>query len=207
TVLAWKGYTIYVDPVNGASAYAGLPRADLVLVTHSHGDHFDSATITGIKGTKVLILAPANVQSSLPTSLKTNSQVMINGSTTNVPGITIDAIPSYNFTSGNHPKGVGNGYVLTIGGRRFYFAGDTDDIPEMRALSGIDVAFLPAYAQFTMSAAKAADAARQFKPRIVYPYHYASPTATAAQATPTANQMKQLIGTDLGIEVRLRKWY
>ena len=115
-------------------------------------------------------------------------------------------MPAYNTTAGKekfHPKGRDNGYVLTIGGKKVYIAGDTEDIPEMRSLKGIDIAFLPMNLPYTMSVEKAADAIREFKPKIVYPYHYRSGDGSKADF----EQLKKLVGEGSGVEIRVREWY
>jgi len=196
-VMVWNGKTIYNDPVGGAAPYQGLPRADLILVSHSHGDHFDSTTLNAVKGTNAVIVAPSAVFNSLSAALKNLTIVQTNGSTTNVMGLTIDSVPAYNSF---HPRGTGNGYVLTIGGKRIYMTGDTGDIPEMRALQDIDVAFVCMNLPYTMSIDKAASAVREFRPRVVYPYHY------QGYQDSDINNFKRMVGTDLGVEVRLRKW-
>jgi len=200
-VLNWNGITIYSDPVNGSTPYKGLARADLILVTHSHGDHFDSATINSVTNTNAVIIAPQAVFNSLTTAQRKLARVMTNGAVTTFGDITIEAVPAYNLTSNFHPKGQGNGYVLTVGGRRIYISGDTEDVPEIRALTNIDVAFLCMNLPYTMSITKAVSTARQFEPAIVYPYHYQGYSST------DLNTFKRQVGTDLGIEVRLRPWY
>jgi L-ascorbate metabolism protein UlaG (beta-lactamase superfamily) len=201
-VMIWNGKTIYNDPVGPAATYQGLPRADLILVSHIHGDHFDSSgsTLNSVKGSNAVIVAPQAVFNMLSATLKNLTIVQTNGSTTNVMGLTIDAVPAYNS---NHPRGTGNGYILTIGGKRIYMSGDTEDIPEMRSLQGIDVAFLCMNVPFTMSVNQAASAVRDFHPRVVYPYHYRNQDSSFANL----NSFKQQVGTDLGVEVRSRKWY
>ena len=126
---------------------------------------------------------------------------MANGEKTEVEGIAIEAVPAYNITAGKesfHPKGRDNGYVLTLGGKRVYIAGDTEDTAEMRALKDIDIAFLPMNLPYTMSVPKAADAIRAFKPKIVYPYHYRSGDKTKADM----EEFKKLVGADSGVEIR-----
>lgn len=197
-VMTWEGKTIYSDPVGATSDFAGLPRADLILVTHGHGDHFNAGIISAVRGSNAVLLVPQIVYSSLPANLKAIATVMANGGSTNLLGLTVDAVPAYNLTSNNHPKGQGNGYVLTMAGARIYISGDTEDIPEMRSLSEIDIAFVCMNLPFTMSVDKAADAVRAFQPRVVYPYHYRGSDV---------NRFKQLVGADREIEVRLRAWY
>jgi L-ascorbate metabolism protein UlaG (beta-lactamase superfamily) len=191
---------IYNDPVGGATPYAGLPKADLILVSHSHGDHFDSATLNTVRGPSAVIIAPQAVFNSLSTTLKALTTVLTNGASANVIGLTIEAVPAYNA---NHPKGAGNGYVLTLGGKRIYMSGDTGNIAEMRALQDIDVAFVCMNLPFTMSVNDAATAVRAFRPKVVYPYHFRNQDGSQSSLT----TFKRLVGADLGIEVRVRKWY
>jgi L-ascorbate metabolism protein UlaG (beta-lactamase superfamily) len=189
-VLEWNGKMIYNDPDDDtayAATYLGLPKADLILVSHSHGDHFSASKIDAVRGPAAVIIAPQSVYNGL-------------SPTASVQGLTVEAVPAYNA---NHPRPTCNGYVLTIGGKRLYFSGDTGDIPEMRTLSDIDVAFLCMNVPFTMTVDQAAAAVRVFRPRVVYPYHYRNQDGTFANL----NRFKSLVGIDLGVEVRLRKWY
>lgn len=202
-VVGWNGRVVYVDPVGGAAAFAGLPKPDLMLVTHQHGDHFNAATLEAVRQTTTLLVAPAAVYAMLSTALKNITVPLANGESTNwtsLGGLGVAAVPAYNA---NHPKGAGNGYVLTLGGRRVYFSGDTEDVAEMRALPGIDAAFLCMNVPFTMTVDKAASAVRDFRPRWVYPYHYRNQDGTFANL----ERFRQLVGSDSGVEVRLRKWY
>jgi len=133
-------------------------------------------------------------------------KVLANGDKTELGAIAIEAVPAYNTTPGRdkfHPKGRDNGYVLTMGGKKVYVAGDTEDTPEMRALKGIDVAFLPMNLPYTMSIEKAADAIRQFRPKIVYPYHYRGADGSKANLA----ELKKLVGEDIGVEIRTPDWY
>lgn len=202
-VLEWKGTMIYVDPVGGASPFQDLPRADLVLITHGHSDHLHTGTIDSVRGTNATLVTTSGVYGSLTAAQKAIATVLTNGASATVNGIAIDAVPAYNLTTSHHPKGVGNGYILTIGGKRIYIAGDTEDTPELRALRNIDIAFLPVNQPYTMSVEKAASAIREFRPKVVYPYHYRNATGTYSDL----NALKTQVGADLGIEVRLRKWY
>jgi len=202
-VFTWNGKTIYNDPVGGAAPYAGLPKADLILVSHSHSDHFHSDTLNAVRGSNCVILAPQAVYSGLPTSpttLRNITTIMTNGASTEVIGISVQAIPAYNS---DHPLGTGNGYVLTLGGKRVYFTGDTGNIPEMRALRDIDIAFLCINVPYTMTVNDATNAARAFRPKVVYPYHYRDQSGAVTNAA----AFKERLGFDPGIEVRLRKWY
>jgi L-ascorbate metabolism protein UlaG (beta-lactamase superfamily) len=209
-VMRWNGKTVYADPVGGAKQFAELPKPDLVLVTHIHGDHFDPKTLDAVilAGQKPVLIVPKSVDEKIPDSLRAKAtvQVLANGEKTDVAGISVEAVPAYNTTAGKerfHPKGRDNGYVLTLGGKKVYIAGDTEDIPEMRALKDIDIAFLPMNLPYTMSVAKAADAIRAFKPKIVYPYHYRSGNGTKADM----EELKRLVGAESGVDIRARDWY
>ena len=196
--MAWKDKTIYVDPVGGGKRFDGLPKPDLILVTDIHGDHLDAGTLEAIGGSATIV-APAAVAEKLPEKLQTT--VLANGESKSVAGISVEAVPMYNLTADRlkfHNKGRGNGYVVTLGGKRVYISGDTEDIPEMRALKNIDVAFVCMNLPYTMTIEQAAGAVREFKPKIVYPYHYRGSDT---------EKFKQLVGSDGGVEVRLRDWY
>jgi L-ascorbate metabolism protein UlaG (beta-lactamase superfamily) len=133
--------------------------------------------------------------------LRNSATILTNGQTGELLGVKIEAIPMYNLTTERlkfHDKGRGNGYVATLGAKRIYLSGDTEDIPEMRALKNIDVAFVCMNLPYTMTVEQAAQAVRAFKPRIVYPYHYRGSDI---------NKFKELVGTDAGVDVRLREWY
>jgi L-ascorbate metabolism protein UlaG (beta-lactamase superfamily) len=198
-VLGWKGTTIYVDPVGAAGALSDLPKPDLVLITDIHGDHLDARMLGRICGADTCIVAPAEVVQQLSESLRAKAKSLKNGDTTNVGGIRIEAVPMYNLTQDRlrfHSKGRGNGYVLELGGKRLYISGDTEDIPEMRSLKSIDVAFLCMNLPYTMTVQQAADAVRAFRPKIVYPYHYRGSDV---------EEFKRLVGE--AAEVRLRDWY
>jgi L-ascorbate metabolism protein UlaG (beta-lactamase superfamily) len=202
-VMKWQGKMIYNDPTNGAPPYAGFPRADLILVSHDHGDHFSSSTLDAVRTSNTVIVVPNYVYTNvngLSAAQRTLAVVLTNGASTNLLGLTITAVPAYNA---NHPVGRGNGYVLTLGGKRLYMSGDTGDIPETRALTNIDVAFLCMNVPFTMDHTNAASVVRAFRPAVVYPYHYKNQNGSF----PDLNDFKRRVGQDLGIEVRLRKWY
>jgi len=190
------GKVIYVDPSQGD--YDGLPPADLVLLTDIHGDHMDPKTLAKVKKASTVVIAPAAVAKTM-----TEAQVMANGETKKWDKWSIEAVPMYNLKRGPsegklfHDKGRGNGYVLTYGGKRFYFSGDTEGIPEMRALKNIDVAFVCMNLPYTMPPEEAAEAVRAFKPKVVYAYHY--------KGSDLAVFAKGLEGS--GVEVRQRDWY
>ena len=190
------GKVLYLDPAQGN--YEGLPAADAILITDIHGDHLAPAVAAKLKKAGTVVFAPEAAAASLP-----GASVIRNGETRSWEGWTIEAVPMYNLTRGPaagqlyHPKGRGNGYVLGYGGKRFYFSGDTENIPEMRALRQIDVAFVCMNLPYTMTPEEAAAAVRAFHPRIVYPYHYRGQDPGVLE--------KALRGS--GIEVRLRNWY
>lgn len=200
-VMRWNERMIYNDPVGGALPYKALPQADLILISHAHPDHLDGAALRAITQTGTVIIGSAAVWSSLSPTLKALTIPLAYGGRTNVMGLTVEAVPAYN---GNHPKGSGNGYVVTIGDRRIFISGDTGNITEMRALTDIDVAFVCMNLPWTMSVADAATAVRAFQPKVVYPYHFKD---TSSGTVSDVNGFKKRVGTDLGIEVRLRKWY
>jgi L-ascorbate metabolism protein UlaG (beta-lactamase superfamily) len=201
-VMSWNGLVIYNDPVGGATPYAAFPRADLILVSHDHSDHYDSATLKAVRKTNgtTIVIAPRAVYTVLSADLKGITTVLTNGTSTNVFGIQIDAVPAYNSY---HPKWTGNGYVLTMGAKRVYMTGDTGALDEMKSLPEIDVAFVCMNIPFTMTASQAATIVRQFAPRVVYPYHYHNQDGTYTDL----NLFRQQLGTDRAIEVRVRKWY
>src|SRR6185312_2514818 len=175
-VLTAGGKTIYADPVGGAVKYQGLAAPDIILVTDIHGDHFDPATLHAIRREGTVLIVPQAVADRLPDQDKSGIVILANGADKQVAGIGISAIPMYNLPAGNpnamHTKGRGNGYVLTVNGNKIYLSGDTEDIPEMRSLQGIDVAFVCMNLPYTMDIRHAADAVLAFKPKIVFPYHY-----------------------------------
>lgn len=192
----FAGKTVYVDPYAKVGDYGAMPPADLVLLTHEHGDHLDPAALARITGPDTPIIETGACLEKLG-----RGTVLENGQATEVLGIGIAAVPAYNIQhkreSGEpfHPKGRGNGYVLTFGGLRVYVAGDTEDVPEMAGLAGVDVAFLPMNLPYTMTPEMAAHAARMVRPKVLYPYHY-------GDADP--RKLATLLAGD-GIEVRVRE--
>lgn len=200
-VMAWDGKIIFVDPTGGAARYREFPAPDVIVITDIHGDHQDVSTLNGLDTAKAQLVVPSAVNANLPLRLKGQATVLANEESGSVAGIDIEAIPMYNITSGRtqyHSKGRGNGYVLTFAGLRVYVSGDTEDIPEMRSLDAIDVAFLCMNLPFTMDVNQAAAAVREFQPKVVYPYHH--------RGSNMANFTSQ-VGSDLPVEVRLRNWY
>jgi len=202
-VLSYHNKNIYVDPTGGAEAFKGIGAPDIILITDIHGDHFDVKTLDPIIDKKPVIVAPKAVADKL-TSLSDKVKLVIlnNGENKMVEGISITAIPMYNLPEGPdayHTKGRGNGYVLNIGDKNIYISGDTEDIPEMRALKNIDIAFVCMNLPYTMPVEQAAEGVLAFKPKIVYPYHYRGQNLDV---------FKTLVNKgDKNIEVRLRNWY
>ena len=202
-LMTWNGKIIYNDPDDDPAfegRYTGMPKADLILVSHSHTDHYSATKITGIRNTNGMVIAPPSIYNSMDATMRSFTISLANGASTNVLGLRVDAIPAYNA---NHAVGSGNGYVVTIGGKRIYFSGDTGNIPEMRALQDIDVAFLCMNIPFTMTPADAVSAVNAFRPKVVYPYHYRN----QGGSTTNAAYFKSQISPTSGIEVRLRAWY
>ena len=189
---------IYVDPVGGAALYQDLPAPTAILITHGHGDHFDLPTLEAIAG-DAPILTTQEVYGKLPPALAANARALANGDSADLVGIPLEAVPAHNTTPERmqyHPVGVGNGYLLTFGDKVIYIAGDTEPTPEMLALSGVEIAFLPMNLPYTMTVEQAAEAINTFKPRVVYPYHHRGSDLEALKAA-----------VDEGIEVRIANWY
>ena len=197
TLIEAGGKTIYLDPAKPAKL-SDQPKADLILITDIHGDHMDPSSIASVSKSGTEIIASTAV-----TKTVTNATPLANGQSKSWQGWTIEAIPAYNLKRGPEPgklfhdQGRGNGYVLTYGGKRFYFSGDTEGVPEMRALKNIDVAFVCMNLPYTMPPEEAADAVKAFHPKIVIPYHYRGSDLSVFK--------KGLEGT--GIEVRELNWY
>jgi len=190
-----NNYYIYIDPVRSSGSYDNLPKADLILVTHEHGDHLDTELISDLRKESTIMLSNQNSASKIPWA-----QIMKAGDKNMINGINIEAVPAYNIVNVRspgqpfHPKGVGNGYVLSFGDKRFYVAGDTENTPEMKELKNIFVAFLPMNLPYTMTPAMVADAAKAFKPLILYPYHYSD--------TDTTEIINLLKNTDITVKIR-----
>jgi L-ascorbate metabolism protein UlaG (beta-lactamase superfamily) len=196
-MFSFGGKTIHVDPWSKLADYATLPKADLILITHEHPDHLDAPALAAIRTDKTELITTKTCAEKL-----TGAIVMNNGEVKTVQGLAVEAVPAYNIVNmrseGNpyHPRGNGNGYVITFGDKRVYVAGDTENIPEMRQLKGIDVAFLPMNLPYTMTPEMAADAARGLQPKILYPYHFGETDIAKLQA---------LLQDEKGIEMRIRK--
>ncbi|MEO6868581.1 MAG: MBL fold metallo-hydrolase [Ginsengibacter sp.] len=205
-VLDFNNVAIYVDPVNGADTYKNLKKPDLVLITHIHGDHFDMKTLSGLDLSQTTLVVPQSVADKMPAECKSKIVVLHNGDSSVLKGIPIMAFAMYNMPGDStiyHPKGKGNGYVLNLGGKRFYISGDTEATPEMKNLKNIDVAFICMNLPYTMDVPQAASGVLAFKPKIVYPYHYRTPKGFS-----DVEKFKSLVNAgDPAIDVRLRNWY
>ncbi|MFB0565099.1 MAG: MBL fold metallo-hydrolase [Candidatus Aminicenantaceae bacterium] len=196
-MLTFGGKIIHVDPISRVADYSQFPKADLILLTHHHGDHLDSKVIDILRTEKTDLVLTQKCAEKIE-----GGTVMQNGEAKSIQGLKIEAVPAYNIVNMRnsgvpfHPKGEGNGYILTFGDKRVYIAGDTENIPEMKALKNIDIAFLPMNLPYTMSPEMVADAARAFVPKILYPYHYGG--------TDTSKLLELLKGLK-EIEIRIRK--
>jgi L-ascorbate metabolism protein UlaG (beta-lactamase superfamily) len=196
-MMVFGGRVIHVDPYSDVDDYGGLLKADLILLTHDHGDHMDPIALKAIRTDKTRIVLTQKCSEKV-----SGGTVMKNGDTLTVGGIKIEAVPAYNMVNKRpdgqpfHPKGEGNGYILTFGNTRVYVAGDTENTPEMKALREIDVAFLPMNLPYTMTPEMVTDAAKAFRPKVLYPYHYGE-TKTS--------RLVDLLREDRDIEVRIRK--
>lgn len=196
-VFAYGGKVIHVDPWTRLADYSKMPKADIILITHEHRDHLDSKAIEYLRTEKSVVILNKNSAVRIEGGI-----VMQNGDLHTFDGLKIEAVPAYNIvhmrSAGQpfHPKGAGNGYVITFGDKRAYVAGDTENIPEMKNLKDIDIAFLPMNLPYTMTPEMVAAAAKAIKPKILYPYHYGQ--------TDTSRVMN-LLKNAKGIEVRIRK--
>ncbi len=196
-MFSYKDKVVHVDPVSRMADYSRMPKADLVLVTHEHGDHFDPNAIKILRQQQTKLVLTKVCDEKV-----TGGAIMKNGDVLTIHGLKIEAVPAYNIIHKRpngepfHPKGLGNGYVVTFGETRVYVAGDTENIPEVKTLKKIDIAFLPMNLPFTMTPEMVADAAKAFEPRILYPYHY-------GQTDP--NTLATFLKDSKKIEVRIRK--
>lgn len=196
-MMRFGGKVIHVDPYSKLADYAKLPKADLVLITHEHQDHLDLVALQQVTTAKTVVVLTEKCAEKVKDGI-----IMKNGDVRKVEGITIEAVPAYNIVHKRdngqpyHPRGIGNGYVLTFADKRLYIAGDTENIPEMSLLKRIDIAFLPMNLPYTMTPEMVADAARAFRPTVLYPYHFGE--------TDTA-RIVALLKESRDIEVRIRR--
>jgi len=196
-MLTFHGKVIHFDPYGKMANYATLPRADIIFITHDHNDHFDLEALQSIQKKDTVVILPPICSEKIP-----EGWVVTNGERLDVEGIDVQVMPAFNMVNKRpdgqlfHPKGIGNGYVLTFGDKRVYVAGDTENIAEMKALRGIDCAFLPMSMPSTMSPEMVADAAKAFRPKILYPYHY-------KETDPS--RLTELMKDTPGVEVRIRQ--
>jgi L-ascorbate metabolism protein UlaG (beta-lactamase superfamily) len=197
----FNAMTIFVDPFGGAERYSHFDTPDLILITDIHRDHHSPETLAGLDTQNTLFVVPQAVADQME-EIPQNLLVLANGESAEVLGMQVSAIPMYNFPGDEtvrHVKGRGNGYIITFGDKTVYLSGDTEDIPEMRALTGIDIAFVCMNLPFTMDIYRASDAVIEFQPAVVYPYHHRGQDIEAFRGLVDA--------AGLNIEVRLRDWY
>ncbi len=207
-VFQWNGKTIFTDPYGGKDLYAAFGTPDLVFITDIHGDHLHFNTLDSLElSAETVLIGPKAVTDQLAEkNYKAKILTMANNETEEVMGIKVLALPMYNLpetTDSRHPKGRGNGYILNLKGTKVYVSGDTEDIPEMRNLQQIDVAFVCMNLPYTMDITQAASAVAAFQPRIVYPFHF-----RGKEGLSDVNAFKKLVAeATQNVEVRIRKWY
>jgi len=196
-MFTFGGKIIHVDPFSRLTDYSKQPQADMILLTHEHRDHLDLKALDSLRTDKTKIILTKNCAQQVKGGI-----IMQNGDVKTVDGLKIEAVPAYNLVHMRsegvpfHPKGNGNGYVITFSDIRIYVAGDTENIPEMKQLKNIDVAFLPMNLPYTMTPEMVADAARAFKPKVLYPYHY-------GKTDPS--KLVELMQDTPQVEIRIRK--
>jgi L-ascorbate metabolism protein UlaG (beta-lactamase superfamily) len=190
------GKVIHVDPYSALADYNIFPKADFILLTHEHRDHLDLKALNTVRTEKTVVMLTETCAKQVQGGI-----VMMNSDVKTAEGLKIEAVPAYNIVHKRdtgqpfHPKGLGNGYIITLGDKRVYVAGDTENVPEMKGLKNIDIAFLPMNLPYTMTPEMVAEAAKTFKPKILYPYHFGE--------TDTSKLVSLLKGTP-EIEVRIR---
>lgn len=196
-MFTYQGKVLYVDPYGDVADYSQLPKADAILVSHEHHDHLDPQALAAVRTDRTEVILNEAGAKQVEGGI-----AMRPGDTRTVQGIPVEAVPAYNVlhrrTSGEHfhPKGIGLGYVITFGDQRVYVAGDTENIPEMADLKDIDIAFLPMNLPYTMTSEMVAEAARSFRPKVLYPYHYGETNT---------RRIQELLQDEPDIEVRIRK--
>jgi len=205
-ILRHNNKTIFVDPYGGSNLYKNQKSPDIILITDIHGDHLDQKTLDSINTSNSIFIVPQAVADKLPEKYASQIVVLQNGQGVHRMDYYIQATPMYNLpevADSKHPKGRGNGYILTIENKRIYISGDTEDIEEMRRLQNIDVALVCMNLPFTMDINQAASAVLEFKPAIVYPYHF-----RGSEGFSNVAEFKKLVNSkNKAIDVRLRDWY
>jgi L-ascorbate metabolism protein UlaG (beta-lactamase superfamily) len=196
-LMFFNGMNIYVDVFGEVADYSKLPKADIVLFTHEHSDHLDPKALAAVRTDETILVHTKACSKEI-----TGGVEMRNGAVLMVEGILVEAVPAYNLIHTRkdgqlfHPKGIGNGYILNFGDTRVYIAGDTENIPEMKELQDIAIAFLPMNLPYTMTPEMVAEVANAFRPRILYPYHYGNTDVTKLE--------KLLMKGEKEIELRIR---
>jgi L-ascorbate metabolism protein UlaG (beta-lactamase superfamily) len=200
-IFEWNEIDIYVDPWGSADLYTEKSEPELILVTHPHGDHLSPETLAALDTENVTFIVPQVVADQMPEEYSGQTIVLSNGESHTFNSIKIDAVPMYNLPNegARHTKGWGNGYVITMGGKRLYVSGDTEDIPEMRQLENIDIAFVCMNLPYTMDIYQAASGVLEFEPKVMYPYHH------RGQDIERFKEVVDWEGKD--IDVRLKNWY
>ncbi|SFU73170.1 L-ascorbate metabolism protein UlaG, beta-lactamase superfamily [Pustulibacterium marinum] len=205
-ILETKYKRIFVDPVGHEEIFNTHGTPDIVLLTDIHGDHMNAETLNALHLSKSIIIAPKAVAEALPENLQSKIQIVNNDEKVEVSGVKIEAIPMYNLreeAKSFHTKGRGNGYVLKLANKKIYISGDTEDIPEMRNLHNIDIAFVCMNLPYTMTIDSAADAVLDFKPGIVYPYHFRGKNGKS-----DVKKFSSMVTEENeDIDVRILNWY
>ncbi|HCD52384.1 MAG TPA: MBL fold metallo-hydrolase [Balneolaceae bacterium] len=198
----YNDLTIFVDPFGGAERFADFDAPDLIFITDIHGDHLNPETLQGLDTENTTFVVPQAVADQLDEAFKTDLVIISNGESKEVAGLDVTALPMYNLpddASSRHKKGRGNGYVIMFGDTKLYLSGDTEDIPEMRMLENVDIAFVCMNLPYTMDIYQAASAVIQFQPKVMYPYHHRGQDI---------EKFKELIdGSGAEVDVRLKDWY
>ncbi len=200
-IFEWNGLDIYIDPWGSADLYEEKSAPELILITHPHGDHLSPETLAALDTENTTFIVPKVVAEQMPEAYSSQTIILANGESKNYQGINVEAVPMYNLPNegARHPKGWGNGYVITMGGKKLYVSGDTEDIPEMRQLQNIDIAFVCMNLPYTMDIYQATSGVLEFEPKVMYPYHH------RGQDIERFKEIVDWEGKD--IDVRLKNWY